>query len=103
MNSVFQRVVGIGDRMIADGGLTKHEFFAAFALAGLLANPRVTCGFNEDEAHPESQPIGGSSRDVLIEEAWLIADAMVDMRPASAGEQPAPVDGVTVPSFGRGL
>ena len=100
MNSVFQRVVGIGDRMIADGGLTKHEFFAAFALAGLLANRNVTAGF---ETSDRGVPLGGPSRDVLIEEAWLIADAMVDMRPASAGDQPAPVEGVTVPSFGRGL
>lgn len=85
-------------------GLTKHEFYAAFALAGLLANPNVTSGFTRgDQPKPKGVQLGGDERDPLIEEAWLIADAMVDMRPASAGEQPGPVDGVTVPSFGRGL
>lgn len=48
-SSAFPYLEGEGGLLTTDGGLTKREFYAAYALMGLLANPSVD-GTHEDIA-----------------------------------------------------
>lgn len=75
-------------------GLSRQEMFAALALHGMLSNSNYVLRST-------------AAMRCLIEDAWKIGGLMEELASAlsaePASESDVPVDGVIVPSFGRGL
>ena len=77
---VFPQAIQAGTVGMAQGGLSKREFYAGLALAGLLANPDPKAVHlpSATDTRARNVPHPKKAGDVFVELAWRLADQMVE-------------------------